>query len=161
MEFEYIYRASGNNPRIAPVLQENWGKIADWVKPEIRQVETKDLYKAMQSKDYIVSDGGWVVDYNDAYNFLYLLDSRTGPMNYGGYSNPAYDRLIDASNVELDPAKRAEILKQAEQLMLDETATIPVLVRVTQDIVSPDITGYQDNPEDIHRSRYMCRKKGD
>jgi hypothetical protein len=30
---------------------------------------------------------------------------------------------------------------------------------VTQDIVSPNITGYEDNPEDIHRTRYMCRKK--
>jgi oligopeptide transport system substrate-binding protein len=159
LEFEYLYRASGNNPRIAPVLQENWTRIAEWVKPEIRQVETKDLYKQMQSKDYTLSDGGWVADYNDPYNFLYLMDSRTGAMNYGGYANPAYDKLIDASNVELDPAKRAEILKQAEQLMLDETATIPVLVRVTQDIVSPDITGYEDNAEDIHRSRYMCRKK--
>jgi oligopeptide transport system substrate-binding protein len=159
LAFEYIYRASGNNPRIAPVLQENWSRIAEWVKPEIRQVETKDLYKQMQSKDYTLSDGGWVADYNDPYNFLYLMDSRTGAMNYGGYANPAYDKLIDQSNVELDPAKRAEILKQAEQLMLDETATIPVLVRVTQDIVSPDITGYEDNAEDIHRSRYMCRKK--
>jgi oligopeptide transport system substrate-binding protein len=141
------------------VLQENWGKIADWVKPEIRQVETKDLYKAMQQKDFTLSDGGWVADYNDAYNFLYLLDSRTGPMNYGGYSNPEYDRLIDASNVELDPVKRANILKQAEQIMLDDTATLPVLVRVTQNIVSPEITGFEDNPEDIHRTRYMCRKK--
>ncbi|HEY7797284.1 MAG TPA: peptide ABC transporter substrate-binding protein, partial [Hyphomonadaceae bacterium] len=51
LAFEYIYRASGNNPRIAPVLQENWSRIAEWVKPEIRQVETKDLYKQMQSKD--------------------------------------------------------------------------------------------------------------
>jgi oligopeptide transport system substrate-binding protein len=159
LEFEYLYRASGNNPRIAPVLQENWARIAEWVKPEIRQVETKDLYKQMQSKDFILSDAGWVADYNDPYNFLYLLDSRTGPMNYGGYSNPAYDKLIDQSNVELDPAKRADILKQAEQLMLDQTGVIPVLVRVTQDIVSPDITGYEDNAEDIHRSRYMCRKK--
>ncbi len=159
LTFEYIYRASGNNPRIAPVLQENWSRIADWVKAEIRQVETKDLYKAMQQKDYTLSDGGWVADYNDAYNFLYLMDSRTGAMNYGGYANPAYDKLIDASNVELDPAKRAELLRQAEQLMLDEAATIPVLVRVTQDIVSPDITGYEDNAEDIHRTRYMCRKK--
>jgi oligopeptide transport system substrate-binding protein len=80
-------------------------------------------------------------------------------MNYGGYSNPEYDRLIDASNVELDPVKRADILKQAEQIMLDDTATLPVLVRVTQNIVSPEITGFEDNPEDIHRTRYMCRKK--
>jgi hypothetical protein len=39
------------------------------------------------------------------------------------------------------------------------TATLPVLVRVTQNIVSPEITGFEDNPEDIHRTRYMCRKK--
>ncbi len=159
LTFEYIYRSTGNNPRIAPVLQENWTRIAEWVRPEIRQVETKDLYKQMQQKDFTLSDAGWVADYNDAYNFLYLLDSRTGPMNYGGYSNSAYDALIDRSNTELDMGKRADILHQAEQLMLDETAVIPVLVRVTQDIVSPDITGYEDNPEDIHRTRYMCRKK--
>ncbi len=159
LEFEYIFRASGNNPRIAPVLQDNWADIADWVHPEIRQVETKELYKQLQSKDFILSDAGWVADYNDAYNFLYLLDSRTGPMNYGGYTNPEYDKLIDASNVELDPAKRAALLHQAETLMLSETGVLPLLTRVTQDIVSPTITGYEDNPEDIHRTRYMCRQK--
>ena len=42
--------------------------------------------------------------------------------------------------------------------MLDDTAVLPLLIRVTQDIVSPKITGYEDNPEDIHRTRYMCRK---
>jgi oligopeptide transport system substrate-binding protein len=159
LSFEYVFRASGNNPRIAPVLQDNWKEIAPWVDAQIRQVETKDLYKQLQTKDFILSDAGWVADYNDAYNFLYLLDSRTGAMNYGGYANPEYDRLIDASNVELDPAKRAALLRQAEQLMLDETGVLPLLTRVTQDIVSPDITGYEDNPEDIHRTRYMCRKK--
>ncbi len=43
--------------------------------------------------------------------------------------------------------------------MLDDTAVLPMLTRVTQDIVSPKITGYADNAEDIHRTRYMCREK--
>ncbi len=159
LSFEYLFRASGNNPRIAPVLQDNWKEIAPWVDAQIRQVETKDLYKQLQQKDFTLSDAGWVADYDDPYNFLYLLDSRTGPMNYGGYANPAYDKLIDASNLELDPAKRGALLHDAEQMMLDETGIIPLLVRVTQDIVSPDITGYEDNPSDIHRVRYLCRKK--
>jgi len=159
LSFEYLFRASGNNPRIAPVLQDNWKEIAPWVDAQIRQVETKDLYKQLQSKDFILSDAGWVADYNDAYNFLYLMDTRTGAMNYGGYANKAYDALIDKSNLELDPAKRADILHQADEMMLADTAVLPLLVRVTQDIVSPDITGYEDNAEDIHRTRYMCRKK--
>lgn len=159
LKFEYVHRSTGDNPRIAPVLQQNFKDIAPWVQPEIRQVETQALYDALKTKDYSISDTGWVADFNDAYNFLYLLDSRTGPMNYGEYTNPAYDALLDQSSVERDTAKRAAILKQAEQLMLDDTAVLPLLTRVTQDIVSPKITGYADNPEDVHRTRYLCRQK--
>jgi oligopeptide transport system substrate-binding protein len=159
LTFEYLHRATGDNPRIAPVLQSNWSDIAPWVQPQIRQVETQALYNQLQTKDYEIADTGWVADYNDAYNFLYLLDSRTGPMNYGAYTNPAYDALLDQSNQELDLVKRAAILKQAEQLMLDDTAVLPLLIRVTQDLVDPKITGYADNPEDIHRARYMCKTK--
>ena len=159
LKFEYLYRSTGDNPRIAPVIQQNFKDIAPWVQAEIRQVETQALYDALKTKDYSIADTGWVADFNDAYNFLYLLDSRTGPMNYGDYTNPAYDALLDQSSLERDTAKRAAILKQAEQLMLDDTAVLPMLTRVTQDIVSPKITGYADNAEDIHRTRYMCREK--
>jgi len=161
LSFEYQFRASGNNPRIAPVLQDNWKEIAPWVDAQIRQVETKDLYKQLQSKDFALADAGWVADYNDAYNFLYLMDSRTGAMNYGGYNNKNYDALLDKSNVELDAAKRADILHQADEMMLADTAVLPLLIRVTQDIVSPAITGYEDNAEDIHRTRLVCRKKAE
>ncbi|MBI1339229.1 peptide ABC transporter substrate-binding protein [bacterium] len=158
LEFEFIHRSTGDNPRIAPALQDSWATIADWVRPQIRQVETQVLYNQLQQKDYEIADTGWVADYNDAYNFLYLLDSRTGPMNYGDYSNPAYDALLDQANNELDLTKRAALLKQAEQLILDDAAVMPLLNRVTQMLVNPDITGYADNPEDIHRAWFMCRK---
>ena len=79
-------------------------------------------------------------------------------MNYGAYANPAYDALLDQSSKELDPAARAGLLKQGEQILLNDAAILPLLIRVTQDIVDPNISGYEDNAEDIHRSRYMCRK---
>src|SRR5690606_30653957 len=103
LSFEFIHRSTGDNPRIAPVLQQNWADIAPWVRPQIRQVETQALYNQLQQKDYEISDLGWVADFNDAYNFLYLLDSRTGPMNYSDYANPRYDALLDQSNREMDP----------------------------------------------------------
>ncbi len=158
LSFEYLYRSTGDNPRMAPVLQQNFKEIAPWVQAEIRRVETQALYDMLKAKNFLISDTGWVADYNDAYNFLYLLDSRTGPMNYGNYVNPAYDAILDQATKEVDGAKRAALLKSAEALMLSETAVLPLLTRVTQDIVSPNITGYEDNPEDVHRTRYMCRK---
>ncbi len=157
LEFEYQYRATGNNPRIAPVLQANWSDIADWVRPAIRQMETQALYNSLQNSDYALSDAGWLADYNDAYNFLYLMDSGTGPMNYGRYNNPEYDEALRASNLELDPAKRAELLKAAEQILLDDVAAMPLLNAVTQEIIDPNLTGVVDNPERIHRARFMCR----
>jgi oligopeptide transport system substrate-binding protein len=159
LKFEYLYRSTGDNPRIATVVQENFGAIAPWVQAEIRRVETQALYDQLKAKNFIIADTGWVADYNDVNNFLYLLDSRTGQMNYGQYSNPAYDALLDQANVEIDVAKRASLMQQAEALMLADTAVLPVLIRVTQDIVSPKITGYENNPEDIHRTRYMCREQ--
>ena len=101
LSFEYLYRSTGDNPRIAPVLQQNFKEIAPWVQAEIRRVETQALYDMLKAKNFLISDTGWVADYNDAYNFLYLLDSRTGPMNYGNYTNPAYDAILDQATLEV------------------------------------------------------------
>jgi oligopeptide transport system substrate-binding protein len=105
LTFEYNYRSTGDNPRIATVLQENFGAIAPWVKAEIRQRRHQGTLRASEAKNFVISDAGWVADYNDAYNFSILLDSRAGAMNYGQYENPAYDALLDQANVELDPAR--------------------------------------------------------
>ena len=34
----------------------------------------------------------------------------------------------------------------------------PVVYYVNKNLVRPDITGWVDNIEDIHRGRYLCRK---
>ncbi|HPO50949.1 MAG TPA: glycosyltransferase, partial [Spirochaetota bacterium] len=47
-----LYRSTGDNPRIAPVIQQNFKDIAPWVQAEIRQVETQALYDALKTKNY-------------------------------------------------------------------------------------------------------------
>jgi oligopeptide transport system substrate-binding protein len=157
LKFTYTYRSTGDNPQAAPIVQANWREIADWVQPEIQQVDTRVLYANLRATNFQVSDAGWIADYNDAQNFLYLLESKTGAMNYGKYSNPQFDALVDQSNRELDQAKRAELMTQAEQLMLDEMPIIPMWIMVNKNLVDPKITGYTPNVEDIHRTRYLCR----
>lgn len=157
LKFEYIYRSTGENPKAAPVIQANWLEIAEWVEPEIRRVDTQVLYKQLQQGDFETSDAGWVADYNDAYNFLYLFVSSSGPMNYGNYNNPEFDALIEKSHTQLDPVVRAETLREAEQMLMDDSAMMPLWTPGRQYLVNPEITGFEPNLEDIHRSRYMCR----
>jgi len=46
--------------------------------------------------------------------------------NNGGYCNPEIDKLTDAMAVETDQAKRAQIIRQANQLLKDDVGYIPL-----------------------------------
>ena len=66
---------------------------------------------------------GWHSDTEDSANFSEFLtmtrDETTGKGQYncGHYSNAEVDKLVNASNVETDPAKRAEMLQKVLSLI--------------------------------------------
>ncbi|WP_421785946.1 peptide ABC transporter substrate-binding protein [Hyphobacterium sp.] len=156
LEFEYSHRSTGDNPRIAPVVQQDWESIADWVNVDIVQIETQIHYENLRSADYQIGDGGWIADYNDPYNFLFLAEERSIPMNYSRYRNPEYDDLVARANQELDMEVRASMLADAEQMMIDDMPIVPIVFYVNRAVVSPEVTGWEDNIVHIHRTRFMC-----
>lgn len=156
LEFEYTYRATADNPRIAPVVQQDWQSIADWVNVTVTQIETQIHYENLRAAGYEVGDGGWIADYNDPYNFLFLAESQSIPMNYSRYQNPAYDELVARANRELDMEIRASMLAEAEQMMIDDMPIIPIVFYINRALVNPNVTGWEDNVLHIHRSRYLC-----
>ncbi len=158
LEFEYTYRSTDDNPRVAPAVQASWLEIADWVRPEILQKETQVQYALLRQGDFQIGDGGWVADFNDPKNFLFLLQSNTGAMNYSRYSNAEFDALVEAADNERDLDVRAQMLEDAEQMMLDDMPVIPMWYQVTKNLVDPTLTGFVDNADDVHRSRYICRE---
>ena len=161
LEFEYSHRSTGDNPRIAPVVQQDWQSIADWVNVDIVQIETQIHYENLRSADYQVGDGGWIADYNDPYNFLFLAEERSIPMNYSRYRNAEYDDLVARANQELDMEIRASMLADAEQMMIDDMPIIPVVYYVNRAVVSPEVNGWEDNIVHIHRTRFMCLEGAD
>lgn len=156
LRFEYTHRNSRDNPRIAPVVQQDWELIADWVDVEIGQIETQIHYSNMRAGDYELGDGGWIADYNDAYNFLFLAETESVPMNYSRWSNAEYDALVERANLTVDGEERGRMLAQAEQIMLDEMPYIPIVYYVNKALVNPSVTGWEDNISDIHRTRFLC-----
>ena len=73
---------------------------------------------------------GWTPTTYDAHNSLFnLVGSRNGTrgvFNDGGYSNPAFDKLLDDMAVEVDPAKRQKMIEAASKIIYDDVAVIPV-----------------------------------
>lgn len=157
LRFEFIHRSTGDNPKAAPIAQQNWAEIGNWVQPTIIRQDTKVLYARLRENDFAYADGAWLADYNDPLNFLYLLMSNTGQQNYSNYANPEYDRLIEAAIQEQDIAARARLFAEAEQMMLEDYPITPMWFQVTQDLVDPTLTGWIGNAKNNHRSRFLCR----
>ncbi|MDN3526434.1 ABC transporter substrate-binding protein [Halomonas sabkhae] len=101
------------------------------------EVDLKTLPKAQYWGEYDdrVSDMmmiGWHADTEDSANFHEYLtacpdaESGAGQYNAGIYCNPEVDELVAEANLELDQAKRAEMLQQMEKTLYDEAAFIPL-----------------------------------
>ncbi|WP_055621847.1 ABC transporter substrate-binding protein [Streptomyces sp. JHA19] len=69
---------------------------------------------------------GWQMDYPLTQNFLQPLYYTNASSNDGKWSNKEFDRLVDRANAETDPAKAVRLFQQAEEVVRDEMAAIPL-----------------------------------
>ena len=142
-----------DNKRDGAAIQQMWAPI--YVDVDIHASESKVLYAALREGDFQTSQAAWVGDYNDAKNFLFLFRTDTKDMNYGRYSNPAFDQLVDQSDHTADAAERGKLLAQAEQILLDDSAFIPNRFINTRYVVAPYVKGFVPNLRDINRTRWL------
>ena len=148
---------TGNTPDttlIVQAIQADWESVGVHVR--LAQNEGQIAFAAYRMRDFDVGAMSWYADYNDPLTFLELLKSDTGAQNYGDYSNPRYDALLAAANAEADLEARANLLAQAEALMLAEDALVPIYFVVNKALVAPRVTGWVDNIANFHRSRWLC-----
>lgn len=154
--FTFSHRNTGDNPKIAPVVRQNWADIAPWVQPSVLGNDVQIHYEKLRNGDYEASDMAWNADYNDARSFLYNFETATGDMNYSKFSDAEFDNLVKQSDNEKDINKRASLMAKAEKIILDKDALAPVFFYTTRNLVNPRITGWVDNVSDYHRGRYLC-----
>jgi len=66
--------------------------------------------------------------------------------NYGEYSNPEVDTLLEKAGVEQDSALSLTLYQQAEQLLVEDVACLPLCFGENYVLVKPYVTGYKLNP---------------
>ena len=154
LRFTFLTSTSTDSLLLPQALQEDWKSIG--VQMSIVQQEAQIVYQSMNTRDFQMGIVAWIADYNDPKTYLDLLKTGTGQQNYGDYSNPAYDALLNAADNEPDLKKRADLLARAEQIMVDDAAVGPMYNSVNRNLVSPRITGWVDNAIDVHRALYLC-----
>jgi oligopeptide transport system substrate-binding protein len=143
LNVRFTYDTSENNKQIAVAIAAMWKKLG--VNIELVNVENKVRAANLRRGDFEVGRAGWIADYDDAQDFLWQQQTSTKERNFARFSNPDYDRLMDAASVTGDQGKRAQLLAQAEQVLLREMPVVPLYFNVAKNLVSTRVKGWEDN----------------
>jgi ABC-type oligopeptide transport system substrate-binding subunit len=154
LTIELRFNTSENNKATAVAVADMWRPLG--VTTSLVNADVKTHYGLLQSGgDFDVARAGWIGDYADPQNFLFLFESGAGPLNYARWSNPAYDALMAKAEGQADLGLRARTLAEAERLLLSEEPVIPLLFYESKTMVSRRVKGWTDNLLDRHLARYL------
>ena len=153
LQFEYRYMEGVDSRRYAVAVAGFWEAI--YVDVDLINTEPATHYADLESHNFAMGGAGWIADYADPENYLFLFDSASGGLNYALYNNPTYDALLAQAAITADPGERSAILQEAEALILSEAPFIPTHNSVSKSLVGRQVVGWEDNVVHIHRTRYM------
>ena len=138
----YSANDAGYHIPVAEYVQQAWGDLGITV--NIDKVEWSSFLPLRRAGDYDVSRNGWSMDYNDPSNMLELFTTNNGN-NDGKYANPEFDQVIEDSRVA-DKTTHFEKLHEAEDILMNDAACIPVAYYNDFWLQSPSLKGTWHSP---------------
>jgi peptide/nickel transport system substrate-binding protein len=133
-------------PRIADLLSEMWGALG--IKLEMQAMESDALTAiCCPTLDYDVMLWGWIAD-PDPNTLLIIPTTDQIPTGYNetGFSDPRYDELFALQGVELDDAKRREMVWEMQEIVHAEVPyIIPYYPFAVQAYRIDRFTGWKDS----------------
>jgi peptide/nickel transport system substrate-binding protein len=141
IKLNIVYQTTVNAVRqkTQDIMKQNWEKAG--FKVELKSVPA-DVFFTNTSPDganHFWSDVEMFTNNSDP-DFTNYLNGWTSKQatgsannwnsaNYNRYQNPAFDTIIDSLRTEKDPAKRASLFKQANDILILDVVIIPVVTR--------------------------------
>jgi len=118
-----------NDEAICQAIAAMWTKAG--VKTNLVTLPRANYFPKLDKRDTSIYMLGWGVPTFDAlYSLQALIRSKgegaDGSFNYGGYSNPEVDALIDQIKVETDQDKRNQMIVEALKLHAEDIGHIPL-----------------------------------
>lgn len=119
----------------------------------------KEYLDRVNKAEFAVYYGTWGADFPDPQNFYEPLYLTNAGINRGKYTNTAFDAAVKKGNIAATPQQRAESYQQAEKILQDDAAYIPLYNNVNVRLVRPTLQGYVWPSLTSPRWKYMSIKK--
>ncbi len=150
---ELLYNTHKGHMRIAEVVQQIWKENLN-IDISLLNMEWKTYLAQKKTHKYSIARASWVGDYEDPSTFLEMFITGSGN-NDAAWSNPEYDRLIQAAANEMDQDKRYEIYQQAEAILMDELPIIPIYYYRSKQLVTTSVKNWEPSLLDRHPYKYL------
>lgn len=139
--------------------------IGEAMQADLKEIGIEANLKSYESVNPILASGDFdICLYNtntattgDSQSFLELYFKTGGSTNYGGYSNPIVDELIEKYQDEIDTEKRNEIATEVQQILIDDNAALFLVVPMSNMVIKSNVSGMEAYPIDF----YMLDNKVD
>lgn len=149
MRFDLVYKTSTNKERLEIVQL-----IADGLKRvgigiTVKSYEFGTLSRDIQQGDFDLFSMTWVgiSDPDIYYSIAHSAQTPPKGANRGRYANATLDRLIEASRVETDSAKRLELLARIQKEFYEDLVYVPLWYDENFVATRAGISGYGLRPD--------------
>jgi oligopeptide transport system substrate-binding protein len=157
LKMEIRYNTSENHKNTAVAIQEQLKPLG--IEVTMVNTDTKTHYGHLEQKgDFDVARAGWIADYKDPESFLGISRKASGN-NYSNYNSPKFEELMDKAAADGGkPELRLKDMSEAERVLIDDVGQIPLLYYSYKNLVSPKLTGFDENVMDVHPSRFVSKQ---
>lgn len=143
---EILHNSSASRRLICEAIQEMWRRDLG-IDVKLSNQEPKVMFAARRSGDYQIILSDWIGDYFDPTTFLDLWRAKS-QNNHTGWTDPAYDAVLDGAAAASDSAARASGLQRAETLLLDAAPIAPLYYNTHVYLLQPSVKGWRPNALD-------------
>ena len=149
---EIHYNNQAPHADVAEVVADAWRRELG-VEARLAPQEWKVFLATQRELDYDVSRSSWIADYRDPRTFLEVF-AGSSENNRTGWSDPAYDALLERAARCADGPERARLYREAEERLLEALPILPIYSYASQNLVDPGLGGFEDNVLDEHAPKF-------
>lgn len=150
------YNTLAAHHKIAQAIQGQW-MDAFGIEVSLENKEWKVFLNELVRHQFQVARLGGIASINDPIDFLDTYREANDPRNYSQWSQPEYRRLLEKADLTADQNERFEILKQAENILIEEMPIAPIYFYTGSYLKKPYVHGiYLSQISDIDfKSAYL------
>lgn len=145
--FEYIINESTLHQKVAEAIQQDLAVVG--IEMKIKTEDWNVFLNDRKTGNFDVAREGWSADFDDPINMLeiFLSEGGNNDMQLGKGDSAAapdwsgYDALIDEIRTTTDFAERVNVLHEAEDMLMDTWAVIPLYYYNDIYMVKSDVQG--------------------